>query len=71
MYNIRCGYCGTDYYISHFWLVLWFLIRGEYYHHCPNCHRVSRYRCIHHFVHDVVDSKEKEYNKNIRKEVER
>lgn len=70
-YNLRCGYCGTDHYVNRFLLYLRLLVFDEYYHKCPYCHKISRYRLISHIVHDVVESKELEWNKNVRKEVKR
>ena len=71
IYDLRCGYCGTSYHVNYVLLMIRLVIRGELYHKCPHCHRVSRYRLISHIVHDVVESKELEYNKLIKKEVKR
>ena len=70
-YDLRCGYCGTSYHVNYVWLMIRLVVFGDYYHKCPYCHRVSRYRLISHIVHDVVDSDELEYNKNVRMEVKR
>ena len=70
-YDLRCGYCGTSYSTNYVLLMIRLVVFGDVYHKCPHCHRVSRYRLISHIVHDVVDSKELEWNKLIKKEVKR
>ena len=70
-YDLRCGYCGTSYHVNYVLLMIRLVIRGDVYHKCPHCHRVSRYRLISHIVHDVVGSTELESNKMIREECKR
>lgn len=70
-YDLRCGYCGTNYSTNYIVLMLRLVVLGEVYHKCPYCHKISRYRLVSHIVHDVVESKELEYNKGIREEVKR
>ena len=63
-YNLRCQYCGTDYYVNWYLLYLRLIILGEVKHQCQSCMRQSRYILISHIVHDA-DNNEKRFNHEI------
>lgn len=63
-YNLRCQYCGTNYFVNRLWLYLKLLFFGEVRHQCSNCMRQSRYIMVSHIVHDN-DNKEKVFNRAI------
>ena len=64
-YNLRCNYCGHDDYHNYFFLILKLLLKGEIYHHCKVCHKLSRYRLVAHLAHDS-NTKEKQFNKDLK-----
>lgn len=66
-YNLRCGYCGSDHNVRYFFLMLRLLVWGKVYVKCSNCSNVSAYIFVGHIVHDTVDGKEKELNRNLNK----
>ena len=67
-HNLRCNYCGTDHYISYFFLMLRLLIKGRVYYVCSECGYTSNYILIKHIVHDTLCVNEKEFNRRLDKE---
>ena len=64
-YNLRCQYCGTDYYVNWYWLCIKLIIFGEVRHQCEYCLRQRRHILVGHIVHDA-DIDEKVYNHEIK-----
>ena len=65
-YNLKCNYCSCDNYVSLFFLRLRLIIKGNIYVRCSNCGNISNYVLVSHIVHNTVDLREKELNKEYK-----
>ena len=64
-HNLRCNHCGTDHYVSQFFLYLKLIILGDVNVVCSDCGYVSNYILVSHVVHDTTNIKEKEFNRKL------
>lgn len=62
-WKIRCNYCGDETYENYYYLLLKRVFKPKYYRTCNKCHKTSAYLFMPHIVHDTIDKKEKEMNK--------
>ena len=61
----RCSYCGSTHKRPVWFLLLYHVFRDRYYLVCDVCHRTNCFLLVLRVVHDSLDSKEKDCNKNV------
>lgn len=61
--ELRCNYCGSTHRRPYWFLLLYHLFRDRYYLVCDVCHRTNCYLLGLRVVHDSLDKREKELNR--------
>lgn len=62
--ELKCNYCGATHKRPEWFLKIYNIFSDRYYLTCSVCHKTSCFRLWLRAVHDVLDSKERELNKN-------